>query len=166
MAAVKKDIKGYIKNSTLFDSKTKKLYFRILEDVEDYEYSYEYVDAPAAMGDTHKSSCSYSIKGYNFDYHHITGDGGIFSGVFTVEHEDQKEIIAEYSQFAEMAKRFGKNIKVVQQTGLLTQIVGLYDATVKIRHYHNFFGILNAFTFGQCIMTDDGGKVEPVGFDF
>jgi hypothetical protein len=159
------DIKKWIK-TTDADKKTKSLFLSIVKDIEDYEYEYEYVNAPAAMGDTHKSSCSYMIKGFVFEYHHINGDGGIFSAEFTITHNEQKETLLAYSEFAEMAKRFGRKVKDNFQTGLLDEFIKLYPSKGADRDtYHHILGVLNAFTFGQVAMIESD-KVALVGFDF
>lgn len=159
-------MKKYISAYDGFDDAARKFYLDMVNNVADYEYDHEWVNAPSAMGDAHKSSCSYTIMGYDFKYHHISGDGGILSAKFTMSFK-KKEIILTYSQFTELAARFRRGTKkeTPKENKLLAKFMSAYDSDIESKHYHIIFGILNAFAFGWCAMIMDD-KVEVVGFDF
>ena len=126
------------------------LYTALSNDLEDYDYEKDWVNAPAAFGDTHKFTCTYTIKGTEFVYWHICAEGEIGSAEFTIDGE----IVMQYSMMAAMMKRIPE-----PNLAPLEEFIQEYDPDVSTYDYLGVLTLLNEFTFGHCFTVWNGEVV-------
>jgi len=161
--SVKKDVIANFKHNCIYD-KLKVL----LEDLSDFDYDRDWVDSPAACGDTHKYTVSYSIGEFDFEYWHVSGDGEIASAKFSITHKEDEETLFEYSMLGEMMARMSKSKKPKTyplNKKLFDKFKTNYpleiEDPIELRaHYYFFLGVLSAFTMGHSITIkiDQKGK--------
>jgi hypothetical protein len=96
---VESDIINNFKHNKIY-----KKYEHILEDLEDYDYTKDWVNAPAAFGDTHKHTAVYTIGDFKFKYYHVLASE-INSAEFSIKFlGDEKPEIQEELKKSETEK--------------------------------------------------------------
>jgi hypothetical protein len=137
--SVKEDIIDKFKKNDIYD-----YYEKMLEDVDDFEYSRRHFDVPTAFGDTYKYEVEYSIGEFNFKYGHFNCDGIMLVPYFEA---DGQTIIRGLELNLQVLEKFKQKYPLEDDDS-----------------YYYFFNILNVFTLGSCYGIVDG-EVDIVDLD-
>ena len=159
------DIINNFKHNEVYDK-----YKQLLDDLDDFHYDKEWVNAMSACGDTHKYTVEYTIGDFQFEYHHVLPEGEIASAGFSVTHDEDKEVLFKYSLLGMMMSKLKKkdSTKYPFNNALLDKFKSKYVLD-QDDAYFLFFGILNAFVFGHSIniRACEGGETklfyQPLG---
>lgn len=135
-------------------------YQALLDDLEDMDYDKEWINAPAAFGDTYRYSTTYTIGDFSFVYEHINAEGEIFSASFTIQNVTENKLFC-YQYMKTMESPESNNITI--QADLWDNFREAYPLESN-NDYYTFINILNFFplSFGIAIEEVEGKTLMTI----
>ena len=84
-------------------------YKQLLDDLSDFDYDKDWVNAPSAYGDTYKFTAEYTIGDFQFKYYHILPEGEIESAKFSIAYDEDEEVLFTYTLLGAMISKLEKS---------------------------------------------------------